>query len=246
MKPAQNAVEPVEPSDAERVRSVLQAATSLTAAANGGRHDLHGPDLLIADAAGLALRAPAECRLTRETVVAGSAGLPVLLEWTDLAPLPAGDRVRAQVCVAGRLRASRPTGDGLRLLRLDVRQIVLDADGTETLVDPAQLLAAEPDPLASVEAALLLHLDEDHQDHVTALSGLIGPQLLRGARRLVPYALDRYGIVLRLEYAGAHQDVRLAFGEPLPDAEQVGHRLHALIAAAAAAPTGSGAGRRHG
>ena len=80
---------------------------------------------------------------------------------------------------------------------------------------------------------------------MAALAGLIAPQLLRGARRLVPYALDRYGIVLRLEYAGAHQDVRLAFGEPLPDAEQVGHRLHALIAAAAA-PTGSGAGHRHG
>ncbi|WP_042399316.1 DUF2470 domain-containing protein [Streptacidiphilus carbonis] len=240
MRPAESAVDAVpsvEPTDAERVRSVLQAATSLTAAANGGRHDLHGCDLLVADAAGLAVRAPAECRLTRETAIAGSAGLPVLLEWTDLAPLPAGSRVRAQVCVAGRLRASRPTRDGLRLLRLDVRQVVLDTGGAEVLVDPAELVRAEPDPLATVEAALLLHLDEDHQDHVAALTGLIGPRLLRGARRLVPYALDRYGIVLRLEYADAHRDVRLAFGEPLPDAEQVGHRLHALIAAAVAAPS---------
>jgi hypothetical protein len=87
-----------------------------------------------------------------------------------------------------------------------------------------------------VEAALLIHLAEDHRDHVAALLGLIDPQLLRGVTEVSPLALDRYGIVLRLASLGtrrvppSHQDVRLSFGEPLPDADQVGHRLHALLA----------------
>ncbi len=48
---------------------------------------------------------------------------------------------------------------------------------------------------------------------------------------VTPLSLDRYGIVLRLENHRDHRDVRLTFVEPLLDAEQVGHRIHALLAA---------------
>ncbi|MBC3839712.1 hypothetical protein GXW82_04155 [Streptacidiphilus sp. 4-A2] len=36
--------------------------------------------------------------------------------------------------------------------------------------------------------------------------------------------------MLRLDYLEASRDVRLAFGEPLDDPEQVGHRIHVLVA----------------
>ncbi|MFC1408116.1 DUF2470 domain-containing protein [Streptacidiphilus sp. N1-12] len=227
-----------EPSDAEVVRSVIRRATSLTAAANGGRHELLGPDLVLVAPGewGLLLRVPADSRLARETAMVAREGdgLPVVLDWTDVAPLAVRDRVRSRVRLAGRLFA--PQGRGRRLqdgpveLLLDVRQVTLDTAGASTLVDPADLLRVEADPLATVESALLIHLAEDHQDHVAALLGLIDPQLLRGVLGVSPLTLDRYGIVLRLTRRHSHQDVRLSFGEPLPDAEQVGHRLHALLA----------------
>ncbi|MHA6764128.1 DUF2470 domain-containing protein [Streptacidiphilus sp. PAMC 29251] len=228
-----------EPSEAEVVRSVLQRATSLTAVANGSRHELLGPDLVVVERGELRLRVPADSRLAREAaMVAGEgSGLPLVLEWTDVAPLAVRDRVRTRVRLAG-LLASRHGGnarraqqsDGTVSLLLDVRQVALATAGTSTLVDPAELLRVEPDPLATVESALLIHLAEDHQDHVAALLGLIDPQLLRAVVSVSPLTLDRYGIVLRLTRRHSHQDVRLSFGEPLPDAEQVGHRLHALLA----------------
>ncbi|MFC1430306.1 DUF2470 domain-containing protein [Streptacidiphilus sp. N1-3] len=227
-----------EPSDAEVVRSVIRRATSLTAAANGGRHELLGPDLVLVAPGewGLLLRVPADSRLARETAMVAREGdgLPVVLDWTDVAPLAVRDRVRSRVRLAGRLFAPQGRGrrlqDGLVELLLDVRQVTLDTAGASTLVDPAELLRVEADPLATVESALLIHLAEDHQDHVAALLGLIDPQLLRGVLGVSPLTLDRYGIVLRLTRRHSHQDVRLSFGEPLPDAEQVGHRLHALLA----------------
>ena len=236
-----------EPSDAEVVRSVIRRSTSLTAAANGGRHELLGPDLVLVAPGewGLLLRVPADSRLARETAMVARQGdgLPVVLDWTDVAPLAVRDRVRSRVRLAGRLFAPQGRGqgqdrarvrgqqeDGLVELLLDVRQVTLDTAGTSTLVDPAELLRADADPLATVESALLIHLAEDHQDHVAALLGLIDPQLLRGVLGVSPLTLDRYGIVLRLTRRHSHQDVRLSFGEPLPDAEQVGHRLHALLA----------------
>jgi hypothetical protein len=228
-----------EPSEAEVVRSVIQAATSLTAVANGSSYELLGSDILVVEAERLRLRVPADSGLAREAAMVAEwgGGLPVMLEWTDVAPLAVRERVRTRVRIAGKLLAAdgHPEADGTVALLLDVRQAALATAGTSLLVDPAELLRVEPDPLATVEAALLIHLAEDHQDHVAALLGLVDPQLLRGVRAVSPLALDRYGIVLRLTRRHSHQDVRLSFGEPLPDAEQVGHRLHALLAGHATA-----------
>jgi Protein of unknown function (DUF2470) len=222
-----------EPSEAEAVRSVIQAATSLTAVANGSRHELLGSDIVVVEGEELRLRVPVDSRLAREAAMVAEegGGLPVTLEWTDVAPLAVRDRVRTRVRISGRLSpGGREEADGTVAMVVDVRQVALATAGTGALVDPAELLRAEPDPLATVEAALLIHLAEDHQDHVAALLGLIDHQLLRGVTEVSPLALDRYGIVLRLTRRHSHQDVRLSFGEPLPDAEQVGHRLHALLA----------------
>ena len=231
-----------EPSDAEVVRSVMRAADSLTAVANGSRHELLGTGIVAVEDGVLRLRVPLDSRLAREAamVAVEVGGLPVTLEWTDVAPLAVRDRVRARVRVAGLLASrGRAAADSTVALPVDVRQVALAASGSIGLIDPAELLRAEPDPLATTEAELLIHLAEDHQDHVAALLGLIDPQLLRGVTEVTPLAVDRYGIVLRLSHGGptrpgrtrrSHQDVRLSFGEPLPDADRVGHGLHALLA----------------
>ena len=222
----------VEPSPAERVRSVLEAAHSLTVLANSQQHDLFGADLTGFDGGGIRLRMPADNRLVRETEHAAGPGMPALLQWTDVAPLAVRQRVRGQVRITGWLH---PTGDvagsATATLLLEPRQVALDIGESGILVDPGELAAAEPDPVARYEPGLLLHLVEGHQDHVAALTRLLDPYLLLGVTTVTPLSLDRYGIVLRLENHRDHRDVRLTFVEPLLDAEQVGHRIHALLAA---------------
>jgi hypothetical protein len=218
-----------EPTHAERVRSVIAAAASMTVIANGSRDELHGTGL-VAFGDGIRLRVQAGCPLARDAVCAPGSGVPVLLEWTDVAPVSVRDRVRARVRIAGRLHAPEPGPGGTATMLLEPHQVALAADRFSTLVDPRELAAAQPDPVAPFEASLLLHLDEDHQDQIAAMTRLIDPPYLLGVVRVVPFALDRHGIVLRLQYARAHRDVQLAFAEPLCDVDQVGLRIHTLVA----------------
>ncbi len=230
----------LKPTPAERVRSLVSVASSMSATANGARGDLHD-SLLVGSGQGLRLRAPADSWLVHEADRAPGSGVPACLEWTDVAPVAVRERLRAQVRITGRLHAPQAApGDApgsapgsapgeTATMLLEPRQVALVTEGFSVLVGPAELIAAEPDPVAPFEAALLLHLAEDHQDHVAALTRLLHTRVLLGVTRVTPFALDRYGIVLRLEYHRAHCDVRLPFGEPLVDVEQVGHRIHALI-----------------
>ena len=221
-----------EPSPAERVRSVLEAAPSLTVLANSQQHDLFGPDLIGFGGDGIRLRTPADIRLVRETEHAAGPGMPVLLQWTDIAPLAVRQRVRGQIRITGWLcPTGAATADGTAVLLLEPRQVALDTGDSGILVDPGELAAAEPDPVARQEPGLLLHLVEGHQDHVAALTRLLDPYLLLGVAAVTPLSLDRHGIVLRLENHRDHRDVRLPFVEPLLDAEQLGHRIHTLLAA---------------
>jgi hypothetical protein len=49
---------------------------------------------------------------------------------------------------------------------------------------------------------------------------------------VLPLRLDRYGIVLRLEYASRERDVRLPFTPPLRDATEAPTRMLSLLAGA--------------
>jgi len=224
----------LKPSHPERVRSLLAASPSMSAIANGTQGDLLDPGphtpALICFEQGLRLRTPADSWLVRAASCAPVGGVPAVLEWTDVAPVAVRERVRAQVRITGRLHTPQPAADSSVTMLLDPRRITLSTDGFTTLVSPTELAAADPDPVAPFETALLLHLAEDHQDQVAALTRLVHTRLLLGVTRVTPYALDRYGIVLRLEYHRAHCDVRLAFAEPLTDVDQVGRRIHTLVA----------------
>lgn len=219
-----------EPTHAERVRSIIAAASSLSATVNGIRDDILGADLVRFGGRGIGLHVPDDCLPAREAAKAPAGPLPVVLEWTDVAPVAVQQRLRARVRLTGWLHARGPAPAGGPGMLLQPRQLALATGGSSSPVDPAELPVAEPDPLARFEAALLIHLAEDHQDQVAALTRLLAARELLGVTRVTPLALDRYGIVLRLDYLDGRRDVRLAFTEPLTDADQVGHRIHTLIA----------------
>ncbi|GAA2488053.1 DUF2470 domain-containing protein [Streptomyces gobitricini] len=228
---------PPEPSSAERVRSVLSAARSLTVTTDGYRCDLVGAHTL--DERGrLTLRLSADCHLAAAVACAPRGDLAAMLQFTDVAPTAVRDRVRARVTLSGWLTrggADTGAGDGVAL-RLDTVRATLDTGEGAEGVGLDELVLAGADPLAGHEAALLLHLTDEHPDAVARLARLVEPRQLHGVRRVVPVGLDRYGITLRLEHARAHDDVRLPFAVPLREAAEFGDRVRTLLAAAHTCP----------
>ncbi|MFD9533465.1 DUF2470 domain-containing protein [Streptomyces sp. NPDC060010] len=217
------------PTDAERVRSILAAAHSMTVVTDGLRSEVHqmeGEDLLgrlhlhpAAPAAGQGATAPAEDR-------------PVIrLEFTDIAPTPIRDRVRARVTVIGHLLTPY-TENSAESTCVEYGQAILEtAEGT-SYIGLEELDQAWPDPLAPYEAGMLTHLLDDHPELVTLLLRLVRPAPAAAVVRALPLALDRYGITLRLEEANGHRDARLPFPSPLDDVEQSGAQIQALLSAA--------------
>ncbi|MFJ1567979.1 DUF2470 domain-containing protein [Streptomyces erythrochromogenes] len=167
--------------------------------------------------------------------------LAALMEFTDIAPVAVRDRVRARVTLSGRLTRSRQDAatDDVDL-RLDAARVTLATQEVTVKVALDELVLARPDPLAIDEGSLLTHLTDAHQDAVTRLTRLAEPWLLHGAVRVLPLAVDRYGITLRCEYARNQRDLRLPFPAPVSEASEVGEQIRLLLAAAQACPR-----RRH-
>ncbi|OAH12828.1 DUF2470 domain-containing protein [Streptomyces jeddahensis] len=236
MKPTTASV--TEPTAAERIRSVLARAGSLTLTTDGHRYDLVG--LHHVDGTGqVRLRLPADSPLVARAVCAPRGALAALLEFTDVSPTSVRARVRAKVTLSGWLALTDDAEDGAgdgSSLRLDLARATLEAGADMVVVGLDELVLAEADPLAVEEAALLTHLVDAHEDMVARLAQLAGPRLLQGVVRVQPVALDRYGITLRCEYARGHGDLRLVFPEPVRDPAQAGDGIHSLLAAAQACP----------
>jgi hypothetical protein len=113
--------------------------------------------------------------------------------------------------------------------------VVLRRAGGAVLLEPDEFTAARPDPLATAEARLLTHLADAHPDAVQRLTRLVRPESLHAATRVLPLAVDRHGLTLRIERTRAHGDVRLSFHRPADDLAQLTERVHALLAQAATA-----------
>ncbi|MGG2460924.1 DUF2470 domain-containing protein [Streptomyces sp. RGM 3693] len=213
------------PSAAERVRSILAAAHSMTVVSDG----LHS-ELRRLDGAGAMghfhLHAPCQGGRGQE-----AGRVPVRLELTDIAPTSVRDRLRARVTVAGLLAAPYDP-ESTKGTCMEFGQAVLeDAEG-RAYVTLEALEAAEPDPVATSEAGMLTHLVDHHAELVPLLLRLVRPLPGGGVLRVLPVRMDRYGLTLRLEYAHGHHDVRLPFSTPLTHVDQAGPRIHALAATA--------------
>ncbi|MFF4172301.1 DUF2470 domain-containing protein [Streptomyces sp. NPDC001744] len=213
------------PAPAERVLSILAAAHSMTVVTDGREEEVHRLD-------GAGPTGHIHLHDPSERCPAGPTGrVPVRLELTDIAPTPVRERLRARVTLTGILDAPYEPG-ATRSACMELGQVLLeDADG-RAFVPLGELRAAEPDPMAVREAAVLTHLADDHAELVPLLLRLVRPRPDRDMVRALPVALDRHGITLRLEHPASHQDVRLSFPTPVTDAGQFGSRVHALLSAA--------------
>ncbi|MFG2287384.1 DUF2470 domain-containing protein [Streptomyces sp. NPDC048595] len=213
------------PTAAERVRSILAAAHSMTVLSDG----LH-TEVRRLDGAGAMghfhLHAPCEDPEART-----ATRIPVRLELTDIAPTPVRDRVRARVTVTG-LLAAPYSARATESTCMEFGQAVLEDDRGRSYVDLHSLEVTELDPIATSEASMLTHLMDDHSELVPLLLRLVRPRPGSGMLRALPVAMDRYGVTLRLEFPRTHHDVRLPFKTPVTDIDQSGPQIHALLATA--------------
>ncbi|MFG3497661.1 DUF2470 domain-containing protein [Streptomyces sp. NPDC047928] len=219
---------PAEATAGERVRSVLARAVSLSLTTAGESYDLIG--LHSVDRKGrITLHAPAGSPLAGEVSRAPRGSLAALLEFTDIAPTPVRDRVRARVTVSGWLAPARDGED--EVLRLDIARVTLVTAAGAVEVGLDEMAVAAPDPLAVEEAAMLTHLADAHENMLAGLLDLAGPRLPLGALRALPLALDRHGITLRCEYDDGPRDLRFIFPAPARDAAEAGERIRQLLTA---------------
>ncbi|SCK39938.1 Protein of unknown function [Streptomyces sp. WMMB 714] len=215
---------PTRPTSAERMRSILAAAHSMTLVSDGLHTEVHR--LQDTGTNGhIHLHAPSGAASPSDRPC-----LPVRLELTDIAPTPLRDRLRARVTLTGLLTG--PYDERAGSICMEFGQAVLEDPGGRTFVTLDELQQAAPDPLATCEAGMLTHLADGHSDFVSQLVRLVEPQPDTGVLRALPAALDRYGVTLRLEYPRGHRDARLPFAKPLTDPDQLGSRMQALLATA--------------
>ncbi|MFI9245344.1 DUF2470 domain-containing protein [Streptomyces sp. NPDC053086] len=216
------------PGAAERARSVLAATWSCAVTADGVREEYAGAHTVTEDAA-VRLAVPDDSGLLAAALCAPRQEPSALLEFADVAPVPVRSRIRARLWLSGWFAPS----EGGLLLR-PTRVVLRQATGP-VVVDLDEFTAARPDPLAGAEARLLTHLADAHPDAVERLTRLVRPESLHAATRVVPLAVDRHGLTLRIERTRAHGDVRLPFHSPADDVGQLTERMHALLAQAGAA-----------
>ncbi|MEV6835602.1 DUF2470 domain-containing protein [Streptomyces sp. NPDC051133] len=216
------------PGAAERARSVTATAWSCAVTADGAREEYVGAHT-VTDDGEVVLGVPGDSALWAASLCAPRQEPSAVLEFADVAPVPVRHRIRARLWLSGRLV---PSGDSLRLRPT---RVVLRRPSGAVVVDPDEFTAARPDPLAGAEAGLLTHLADAHPDAVERLTRLVRPESLHAVTRVVPLAVDRHGLTLRIERTRAHGDVRLTFHTPADDVTQLTERMHALLNQASAA-----------
>ncbi|WBO69127.1 DUF2470 domain-containing protein [Streptomyces camelliae] len=216
------------PGAAERARSVLAAAWSCAVTADGAREEYVGAHT-VTDEGAVRLAVPDDSALLTAAVCAPRQEPSAVLEFADVAPVPVRGRIRARLHLAGWFAA-----DAGELLLRPTRVVLRQSSGA-VVVGLDEFAAARPDPLVAAEARLLTHLADAHPDAVERLTRLVRPESLHAATRVLPLAVDRHGLTLRIERPRAHGDVRLPFHAPADDVAQLTERMHALLARASAA-----------
>lgn len=250
------------PSVGERARTLLATGTSVGVLWDGGRADLTGCHRVLPGGdVVLTVDGRTRFGAEALSAVSAGQDLTVVLEFTDVIAVAVRDRVRARLSLGGWVSVGVPdspgqiagtngTGDpgdnggrarddagaavppGSVRLCVDVAEVVLEDDSGAWAVELDEYRDARPDCLARVEAGQLLHLASRHPGAITLLTRLIGDPLLAGARRVVPVTLDRYGVVMRVERARGHVDVRLPFRAPITRPAEAAAELRHLLAIA--------------
>ncbi|GAB3267938.1 DUF2470 domain-containing protein [Kineosporia babensis] len=128
------------------------------------------------------------------------------------------------------IRPGRSASTGSVGLRIDVAEVMHEEDGRNDWVTVEDYRRSEPDPLHLGAAEQLQHLVAHHPDAIVTLSRLCDQETMLGVVRVLPVALDRYGIVLRVETLREHRDVRLAFRRRVDSGTEAAAELRHLLA----------------
>ncbi|MBT0772378.1 hypothetical protein KIH74_25765 [Kineosporia sp. J2-2] len=128
------------------------------------------------------------------------------------------------------VRPGRTASAGSVGLRVEVAEVMLEEDGHNDWVTVEDYRGSEPDPLHLGAAEQLQHLVAHHPDAVVTLSRLCDQEAMLGVVRVLPIALDRYGIVLRVEKLREHRDVRLPFRRRVDTGTEAAAELRHLLA----------------
>ena len=224
---------PVRPNWAERARTVLAAAASASVLWDGGRVDLLGchHDDPLGD---VILTLQSTSTLVRAAREAVGGDLAVTIELTELCAVSTRERVRARVTLVGRMSEIDPDLSD-RSARLLVR--ITEVSVNEVELNPVPLIdyrSSRPDPLHAGAAEQLQHLAAHHPDAIDVLSRLCDREAMIGVTRILPIALDRYGIVLRVERLRDHRDVRLPFQRRVDTGSEAATEMRALLTRGAA------------
>ncbi|WP_107474017.1 DUF2470 domain-containing protein [Streptomyces sp. TP-A0874] len=122
------------------------------------------------------------------------------------------------------------------LLRLEVAEAGVDDLWGEAVVDADDFAAATADPLTRHEADLLQHLAAAHGEQLRSLCGLVtqyGGEFCAARARVVPVALDRFGLRVRFTESDTRCfDARFDFPEPVRDVIELRDAMHLLFQAA--------------
>jgi hypothetical protein len=189
------------------------------------------------------------------TALEADDDVSTVLMVSDRAPVSLRDALRAQLWLSGWLTPVRPAdqraaalafadvrpigelldvGRGVRLLRLDLAEVVLREGERCAEIAPPDYAAARPDPLTGIEARMLRHLDADHPDVLALLRSRL-PAGEVGPRDVVrPLGIDRFGYRLRIERPTGSADARVPFPRPLTCPGQLHAATRQLLIAARA------------
>ena len=120
--------------------------------------------------------------------------------------------------------------DSAASLHIEIAEVVLEEAGTRLWVPIDEYHQSEPDPLYPGAADQLQHLLAHHPEAIEILARLCDSEALTGAVRVLPIALDRYGIVLRVERLRDHHDVRLPFRTRVGSGAEAAAEMRQLLA----------------
>ncbi|MFF2008910.1 DUF2470 domain-containing protein [Streptomyces sp. NPDC058195] len=230
------------PSAAERTRTLVQSTCSAVLLVPGLRHLPSDRLMPLARTVGpegdVFLGLAADSPVARAVAHAGGEDPAAVLEITDVAPVSVPNRVRGRAWISGRLTVVPGlAGPGRTTLRLETEEAYVDDLWGAREVRPDELRDAAPDPLLGHEAELLQHLHTAHREELRSLCGLLGGRTAGRCPHhlpsVVPLALDRYGLRVRLcEEAGPCYDARFEFPSPVRDIVELGHAVRTLFEAA--------------
>ncbi len=236
----------MEPTDAERARTLVQAATSATLSTLGdggfpfGSIASHAVDaagrpvLLLSDLAEHTRNLAADPRASLLVAEPG-AGDPLDRGRATLVGRitqpPEAERAAALDTYRGTHAGTLGTDHGFRSYRLDVTAVrFVGGFARMSWVDAPAYVAAEPDPLLAHVAGIVEHMNEDHADALVTICRVSGDR--PAATTATMTGTDRYGFTVDVTDGTTSGTVRIPYPRRADTPDEVRAAMVELVRAA--------------